>query len=99
MGGSGLDHEVGTFSSCADDLHTRGILPVVHKRDRPATWSASNHSVGQRPEVYGALLEEHQEGYGDTVDHEYNLPPTDIWSVGENHTGVRGHAASMRLGS
>ena len=99
MGDSRPAHEVSTFSSCADDLHTGRILSVVHQRNRPATWSASIHSVGQRPEVYSALLEEFPEGYGDTVGHEYNLPPTDRRSVGEDHTGVRGHAASMRLGS
>ena len=60
----------------------------LYIRDRPSTWSASIHSVGQRPEVYNALLEEFQNGYGDTVDHEYSLPPTDRWSVREDHTGV-----------
>ena len=39
MGDSGPAHEVGTFSSRADDLHIGGILPVVHSRDSPATWS------------------------------------------------------------
>ena len=34
MGDSGPAHEVGTFSSRADDLHTGGILPVVYLRDR-----------------------------------------------------------------
>ena len=75
------------------------ILQVVHQRNRPATWSASIHSVGHRPEVYGALLEELLEGYGDTVGHEYSLPPTDRQSVIDDHIGVRGHAASMHLGS
>ena len=74
-------------------------MPVVHQRNRPATWSASIHSVGQRPEVYGTLLEEFSKGYGDMVGHEYNLPPTNRWSIGEDHTCIRGHAASMRLGS
>ena len=46
MGDSGLAHEVGTFSSRADDLHIGEILPVVHLRDNPATWSTSIHSVG-----------------------------------------------------
>ena len=99
MADKGLAHKVGTFPSGADDLHTRGILPVVHQRDRLATWSARIHSVGQRPEVYSALLEELPKGYGDTVDHEYSLPPTDRWSVREDHTGVRGHVESMRPGS
>ena len=77
MGDSGLAHKVGTFFSYTDDLHTRGILSVVYQRDRPATWSASIHSVGQKPKVYSAHLEEFPKGYGDTADHEYNFPPTD----------------------
>ena len=46
MGDSGPAHEVGTFSSRADDLHIGEILPVVHSRDSPATWSTSIHSAG-----------------------------------------------------
>ena len=46
MGDSGPTHEVGTFSSRADDLHIREILPVVYPRDRLATWSTGIHSVG-----------------------------------------------------
>ena len=99
MGDSGPTHKVGTFSSHADDLHMREILPVVHSRDSPATWSTSIHSVGLRPEVYGALLEEFPKGYGHTTDHEYNFPPTYRWSVREDYTSVRGHATSMRPGS
>ena len=95
MGESRPTHEVGTFSSRADDLHTGGILPVVYLRDCPATWSASIHSVRQRPKIYSELLEELPKGHGDLVDHEYNLPPIDRRSVGENHTYIRGHAASM----
>ena len=37
MGDSGPAHEVGTFSSRADDLHIGEIMPVVHLRDSPAT--------------------------------------------------------------
>ena len=37
MGDSRPAHEVSTFSSCADDLHTGRILPVVHQRNSPAT--------------------------------------------------------------
>ena len=96
MGDSGPAHDVGTFSSRADDLHIGGIIPVVHPRDRPATWSASIHNVGQKPKVYSSLLEEFPKGYKDTVDYEYNLPPTYRWLVREDHTGVRGHVASMR---
>ena len=46
MGDSGPAHEVGTFSSRADDLRLGEILPVVHSRDSPTTWSTSIHSVG-----------------------------------------------------
>ena len=46
MGDSGPTHEVGTFSSRADDLRLGEILPVVHSRDSPTTWSTSIHSVG-----------------------------------------------------
>ena len=77
MGDSGPTHEVGTFPSRADDLQTGGIFPVVYPRDRPTTWSASTHSVGQRPEVYNALLEEFPKGHGHTANHEYSFPPTD----------------------
>ena len=46
MGDSGPAHEVGTFSSRADDLRLGEILLVIHSRDSPATWSTSIHSVG-----------------------------------------------------
>ena len=46
MGDSEAAHEVGTFSSRADDLHIGEILPVVHSRDSPVIWSTSIHSVG-----------------------------------------------------
>ena len=37
MGDSGPTHEVGTFSSRADDLHIGEIMPVVHSRGSPTT--------------------------------------------------------------
>ena len=46
MGDSGPAHEVDTFSSRADNLHIREILPVVHSRDSPATWSTGIHCIG-----------------------------------------------------
>ena len=86
MGDSGSAHEVGTFSSRADDLHIGEIRPVVYSRNRPSTWSTSIHSVEHKPEVYSALLEGFLKGYGNTTDHEYNLPPTDRWSIREDYT-------------
>ena len=46
MSDNGPAHEVGIFSSRADDLHIGEILSVVYSRDCPATWSTSIHSVG-----------------------------------------------------
>ena len=45
MSDNGPAHEVGTFSSPTDDLHTGRILPIIYPRDRPTTWSASIHCV------------------------------------------------------
>ena len=81
MGDSGPAQEVGTFSSRADDLLIGEILPVVHSIDSPTTWSPCIHSVGQRSEVYGALLEEFPKGYGHATYYEYIVPPSDRWSV------------------
>ena len=75
MGDSGLTHKVGTFSSCADDLHTGGILQAVYTRDSPATWSVSLYCIGQRSQVYGSLLEELPEGHGYTIDDETTFHP------------------------
>ena len=99
MGDSRPTHEVGTFSSRADDLHTRGIIPFIYLRDRLATLSANIHSVGHRPKVCGILLDEFPKGYGDAIDDEHRLPPTDIRSIGDDHTGVKRHAKSIRPGS
>ena len=79
MGDSGLAQEFSTFSSRADDLHTREILLVVYSRDCLTTWSIGIHSVGQRPEIYCSLLEEFPKGHGDAVDDEHYLPPADRW--------------------
>ena len=89
---------MGTFSSGADDLHTRGILPVVYLRDCPATWSISVHSIGQGSQVYDTLLEEFPKGHGDIVDDKHCVSSADRWSVEEDHTCFRGHATSMRPG-
>ena len=46
MGDRGPAHEVGTFSCRADDLRLGEILPVIHSRDSPVTWSTSIHGFG-----------------------------------------------------
>ena len=81
MGDSGPTHEVGTFSSRSDDLLIGEIQQVVYSRDSPTIWSTSIHSVGEGPEVYGALLEEFPKGFGHTANHEYSFPTIDRWSV------------------
>ena len=63
------------------------------------TWSASVHSIGQRSHVHDTLLEEFPKGYGDTIEDEHYVSSVDRWLVGEDHTGFRGHATSMRPGS
>ena len=95
MGDSGPAHQVSTFSSSVDDLHTRGILPVVHKKDCPVTWSASVHSIGQRSQVHGTLLEEFPKGHGDTVNDEHCVSFENRWSIGEDRIDFRGHATNM----
>ena len=68
MGDSGPAHQIGTFSSNADDLHIGGILQVIHARYCPVTWSTSVHSIGQGSQVHGTLLEEFLEGHRDAID-------------------------------
>ena len=46
-------------------------------------------------QVYNAFLEELPGGDRDAVDDEHRFSSIDRWSVGEDHTGFRGHAASM----
>ena len=46
---------------------------------------------------YVTLLEEFPKGHKDVVDDEHwFFLSTDRWSIGEDHTCFRGHAASMR---
>ena len=68
-------------------------------RDCTVAWSVSLHSIRSGSHVYGSLLEEFLEIHGDTVDDEHCFSSTDRWSVEEDHTSFRGHAASMRPGS
>ena len=46
MGDSGPAHEIGTFSSHADDFLLGEILSAVYSRDSPATWGTDIHSIG-----------------------------------------------------
>ena len=81
MGDNGLAHEVNTFSSRADDLHSGGILHTTRARDCSVTWSASIHSIEPGSQVYSTLLEEFPDGDGDVVDDEHRFSSTYIWSV------------------
>ena len=91
MGDSGPAHQVSIFPSSANDLHTGGILQVIHTKDCPVTWSTSVHSIRQGSQVQGTLLEEFSEGHGDVVDNEYCVSSTEGWSVEEDHIGLGGH--------
>ena len=46
-------------------------------------------------QVYDAFFEELPGGDRDAVDDEHCFSSIDRWSVGEDHTGFRGHATSM----
>ena len=70
-------------------------MSVVSSRDCPVTWSASVHGIGQGSQVHETLLEEFPKGHGNTVDNEHSISSVDRWSVGKDHTGFRGYAASM----
>ena len=66
------------FLAMWDDLHTGGILQVVHSRDCPVTWSVGLYRIGLGSQVYGSLLEEFPESHGNTVDDEHDFSSTDI---------------------
>ena len=82
--------------SYADDLHTGGILHIIHTRDRPVTWSASLYRIKPRSQVYGSLLEVFPESHRNTIDDEYCFSSIDRRPVREDHIGFRGHATGMR---
>ena len=67
-------------------------------KDCPVTWTASLYLIRLGSQVHGSLLEELPECYGHMVDDEHCFSSTDRLSVGEDHTGIIGHAGSMRLG-
>ena len=70
-------------------------MSIIYSSNCQVTWSASLYRLGQGSQIYVTLLEELPEDQGDTVDDEHHLSSTDRWLVGEDHTGFRGHAASM----
>ena len=51
------------------------------------------------PRFIARFLGELPTSHGDTVDDERHFSSLDGWSVKEDHPNVRGHVASMRLGS
>ena len=79
-----------------DDLHSGGILQVVHTGDCPVTWSTSIYSIGSGSQVYGSILEEFPMSHEDTVDDKHNFSSTNEREVGEDYPNVRGHATGMR---
>ena len=95
MGDSGPAHQVGTLPRSADDLHTGGILQVIHAGDCPVTWSTSVHSIGQGSQVHSTILKEFPKGHRDAVNDEHCVSSIDRWLVGQDHRGLRGHAVSM----
>ena len=98
-GYSGPTHQVGTFSSRADDLHIGGILQVLYTGDSTVAWSSSLHSIGSGSLVYGSVLEEFPEGHGDVAFDECRFSSSDGWSIRADYLDFRGHATSMRPGS
>ena len=70
-------------------------MPVVYSRDYPVTWNASLYRIGQGSKVYDTHLEDFPKGYEDIVDNEHYVSSVDRWSIEEDHTGFRGHVASM----
>ena len=99
MGDRGPAHKVGTLFGCANDLHSRGILQVIHTRDFSITWSTSLYCIGLGSQIYNSFLEDLPASHGDTIDDEHHFSSPDRWSVREDHPNVRGHATIMCLGS
>ena len=64
MGDSGPAHQVSTFSSYANDLHTGGILQVIHTRDRPVAWSVSLYRIRPGSKVYAHFWKSFQRTMG-----------------------------------
>ena len=99
MGNLRPTHKVGKLFGCANDLHSGGILQVIHTRDCPVTWSVSIYSIGLGSQVYSSFLGELPAIHGDIIDVEHCFSSPDRRSVREDHLDVRGHATGMCLGS
>ena len=99
MGDRGPAHKVGTPFGSEDDLHSGGILQVIHMGDFPITWSSSLYSIRPRSQVYSSIFGELPMRHGDTVDDEHCFSSLNGRLVKEDHPDVRGHVASMRPGS
>ena len=64
-----------TLFGCADDLHSKGILQVVHIGDCPVAWGTGVHSIELGSQVYGSFFEEFPSSHGDIVDDEHCFHP------------------------
>ena len=78
-----------------DDLHTEGILQVIHTRDRPVTWGACLYRMRPGSQVYDSFSEEFLESYGNTIDEVHCFSSTDRRPVGDDYTGFGGHVVGM----
>ena len=87
------------FFGYEDDLHSGGILQVIHTRDCPVTWSSSLYSIIEGSWVYNSFLRELPTNHGDTVNDEHRFASPNGWSIIGDHLDVRGHVESMRPGS
>ena len=96
MGDSGPAHQVSTFFGCADELHTRGILQVIHTRDRPVTWRSSLYRIRPGSQVHNSILEEFSDSNGNTVDDEHCFSSTDRRPTGEDPTGFGGSRVARK---
>ena len=80
--------KVDTLFGCVDDLHSGGIIHVIHTRDCPVTWSANIYSIGLGSQVYSSFLGELPASHGDTVYDEHHFSSPDRRPVKEDHLEV-----------
>jgi len=72
-----------------EDVHGK-IGIVVCQRNGQTTWGTSEHCIRQRSLIHTAVLAIAADSTGHTVKNELSLSPSNRWSVGENHTFIRG---------